>query len=415
MSTTHINCDQSGLSDAEALDAAAGRLQLEVIEEILDGGSPARVYLTRACGGEQLVVKILIAREGVVDGHDLGSFRHKLRQIEAIRATAPHLGARYLPIVHSLDGVDWAGYTTPYFPSRDLAAPLRDRGGEEVFFRQYTAVAEDLFVRGYGVAAVPAPPDYLERVVVGRFLRRLPVLERALPEALGADEVVVNGRLCLAPRLLLPRLLDEARRHLELMAPPRLMFCAHGDANTRNILVAPTADAVPDCRVIDPRGSSDYWDPVYDLAKTLFSLSVWDPALRLGFAIRTCGGPGRPAYEVGFRQPLYPGYRAAMRRFLPYLASLPGLVELFGDDRGWQARLLLTHDQHVLAEAPCRLSDRKPKWGCDGAPSSPEDLALGHYLLGTLLINELAEQLTGRGELDVGRHLSLVAGGDAAE
>jgi hypothetical protein len=63
---------------------------------------------------------------------------------------------------------------------------------------------------------------------------------------------------------------------------------------------------------------------------------------------------------------------------------------------------------HVLAEAPCRLSDRKPKWGCDGEPSSPEQLALGFYLMGTLLINELAGQLAAAGDLDGDRHLSLM-------
>jgi hypothetical protein len=54
------------------------------------------------------------------------------------------------------------------------------------------------------------------------------------------------------------------------------------------------------------------------------------------------------------------------------------------------------------------LSDRKPKWGCDGEPSSPEQLALGFYLMGTLLINELAGQLAAAGDLDGDRHLSLM-------
>ena len=403
MGTIHFRGDRPVRSDAEALDAVATRLRLEVVQEILDGGSSARVWLAQDAGGERYAVKTLLAIEGVVDGHDLGSFRQKLAQIEKIKAQAPALGARYLPILHSFDGGNWACQTTPYFPSQDQAAPLREAGGEAAFFAQYGAVAEDLFVRGYGVDAVAAPPDHIERVVVGRFLRRLPMLARALPEALAADELVVNGKPCVAPGVLLPRLLRQAAPRLKAMAPAKLGFCAHGDANTRNILMGEGTDF----RVIDPRGSTDYWDPVYDLAKTLFCLTVWDPALRLGFAIKRRAAAPTPHYDVAFRQPLYPGYRAAIRQFLPYLAAHPGLAGMLAGDPGWQARLLLTHDLHVLAEAPCRLSDRKPKQGCDGAPSSPEDLALGFYLLGTLLANELAGQLTGVGELDAERHLSL--------
>jgi hypothetical protein len=377
---------------------------VEPIEETLEGGSSARVYFARTAGGEALAVKILVARPGVVDGHDLQSFRSKLDQIRKIKAEAPHLGARYLPIVHTFEGPGWACYATPYYASTDLAAPLREPGGEGLFFEQCTAVMEDLFVRGYGAGAVAAPPDFLDRVVIGRFLRRLPMLEQALPDALRAEELVVNGRRCAAPRLLLPRILAEARSRLDRMKPSRLMFCAHGDANTRNILIGPArVEGAPDFRIIDPRGSTDYWDPVYDLAKWLFSLSVWDPALRLGFALRQNGS----AYEVRYRRPMYAGYRSAIERFAPYVASLKQLENMFEGDPEWQARLLLTHDMHVLAEAPCRLSDRKPKQGCDGAPSSPEELALGFYLMGTLFINHLAAQLMGSGELDAAHHLAL--------
>jgi hypothetical protein len=184
------------------------------------------------------------------------------------------------------------------------------------------------------------------------------------------------------------------------------MAPAHGDFNTRNVLLStrPGATAA-DFRLIDPRGSTEPWDPVYDLAKTLFSLSVWDPALRTGFSVRRAG---RHGYRVAFRQPVFPGYRAAIHAFLPRLRSHEGLSDLFRDDPAWLDRLLLTHDLHVLAEAPCRLSDPKPKPDLRGAESAPAELALGHYLLGTLLINDLAAQLSRTGRVDAGRHLALV-------
>ncbi len=404
MTTMHLQEDRAARSDAEALEWVCGRLQLDIIQEILDGGSSARVWLATNAAGERLAVKTVLALEGVVDGHDLDSFRQKVTQIEAIRAKAPTLGAHYLPILHNLVGPNWACQTTPFYPSQDQAAPLRQPDGAATFFAQYEAVAQVLFHDGYGAIAAPAPPDYVQRVIVGRFLRRLPMLARALPEALAAETLVVNDTPCLAPGVLLPRLLEQSAPRLAALAPVRLGFCAHGDANTRNILMGEGADF----RVIDPRGSTDPWDPVYDLAKTLFCLTVWDPALRLGFAIQRRGSDTQPHYQVDFRQPLYPGYRTAIQQFLPFMAAQPWWTALMATDPGWQSRLLLTHDMHVLAEAPCRLSDRKPKWGCDGEPSSPEQLALGFYLMGTLLINELAGQLAAAGDLDGDRHLSLM-------
>jgi hypothetical protein len=90
------------------------------------------------------------------------------------------------------------------------------------------------------------------------------------------------------------------------------------------------------------------------------------------------------------------------------LAGHAGIGELLDGDAAWWERLLLTHDLHVLAEAPCRLSDRKPKWDARGEVSTPEALALGHYLMGTLLLNDLVDQLDAGGDLDADRHFDLV-------
>ncbi|MFJ3788363.1 hypothetical protein [Kitasatospora sp. NPDC090091] len=392
-----------GWTEAAALAAAAETLGLTVAHEILDGGSPARVYRTTAPAGDDLVLKVLVPAPGAVDGHDLVSFRHKLRQIELLRTLAPRLAAHYLPVVHFLDGDGWAACTTPFYDSADLAAPLRESPPRTPeFFRRHTALVRALVLDGYAARSHPTPAGHLEEVVVGRFLRRLPALRRALPADLAtAERITVNGVPCAAPHLVLERLAGR----LAPLAPARLMAPAHGDANTRNVLWCARSEAPEEeFRLIDPRGSVQPWDPVYDLAKTLFSLTVWDPALRTGFSVHR----SERGYAVGFRQPVFPGYRAAIHRFLPHLASHKGLSLLFRDDPGWPERLLLTHALHVLAEAPCRLSDRKPKPDLQGRASTPEALALGHYLLGTLLINDLVDRLDRTGHVDAAGHLALV-------
>ncbi|MFD0351596.1 hypothetical protein ACFQ0M_47115 [Kitasatospora aburaviensis] len=287
--------------------------------------------------------------------------------------------------------------TTPRTWRHPAGSPPRT--GE--FFRRHAALVRALVLDGYAVRSHPTPAGHLEEVVVGRFLRRLPVLRRALPgDVTTAERITVNGVRCTAPHLVLERLTGR----LAPLAPARLMTPAHGDANTRNVLWCARSGATEEFRLIDPRGSVEPWDPVYDLAKTLFSLTVWDPALRTGFSVRR----SKHGYEVGFRQPVFPGYRAAIHRFLPHLASHGGLSLLFRDDPGWLDRLLLTHDLHVLAEAPCRLSDRKAKPDLQGRDSTPEALALGHYLLGTLLINDLVDRLDRTGHVDAAGHLALV-------
>ncbi len=87
---------------------AAAELDLEVLREILEGGSSARVYQARTAEGEDMVLKVLgSGGPTVVDGHDLGSFRAKAEQIAQIRQASPQLGSRYLPITHSIDAGTW--------------------------------------------------------------------------------------------------------------------------------------------------------------------------------------------------------------------------------------------------------------------------------------------------------------------
>lgn len=403
-----------GAEEAEqrAVAEAAARLGVTPGEEFLEGGSPARVHRATAEDGSEVVLKVLAAHPGAVDGHDLGSFHGKQRQIEEIRSRAPALAERYLPVLDTVEGDGWAATTTPYLPSEDLAACLRRTGdgGEELFFRRTAAVVQALLADGYATASCEVPPGHLAQMHIGRFLRRLPVLEEHFPDLAGRDELVVNGRLLRAPAPLLRDLLERERDRLAALAPARLMFPAHGDSNIRNLLFETADGAAPEPWIIDPRGSVEPFDPVYDLAKILFSLTVWDPMLRLG--VRAERDPAQEgAYAAAFRRPVYPGYRSAAHAFLDRLDEA-GAGDLFGADPHWKQRLLLTHDLHVLAEAPCRLSDRKPKPDAGGRHSPPGELALGHYLMGTELLNDLAEQWADTpGDLDPHRHLAVATGG----
>jgi hypothetical protein len=159
--------------------------------------------------------------------------------------------------------------------------------------------------------------------------------------------------------------------------------------------------------VLDPRGTLRFWDPVYDFAKALFSLTAFEPGLASGFAVSRRAGTGdRPSYRVALRGD-HRGHLAAAVRFLPFLDRLPFAAELDRVDPGWRRRLFYTHAVHCLAEAACRLSDRKPRVYPDATGwDACLLLARGLYLIGLVLLNDLVGTA---GEVSPRAHLGWLA------
>ncbi len=260
-------------------------------------------------------------------------------------------------------------------PDPDLAA----------FFGRLRPAFQVLTEQGYAVDRRPAPADHFHTAHLDRLRRRLPLLRRHLDPGLFGGQVIVNGRRCHGLPRLLNRLASDDRLPAALR-PGRLSFPVHGDLNLGNLLVA-GGDFV----VLDPRGTLLPWDPVYDLAKSLFSLSVFEQALARGFTVRRSAAAGdTPSFEVALRDGRA-GYLAAALAFVPFLERLPFAAELDRDDPAWRRRLLVTHAVHCLAEAACRLSDRKPRaYGQVRGWDACRLLATGLYLVGLVLLDDLA-------------------------
>jgi Phosphotransferase enzyme family len=361
-----------------ALGARAGRL-------LEGGGSPARLWSVQAGSGERLVVKVLHGRDGSVDGHDLRTFELKPRQIRMVHARLPGLSPSYARVVGRWRGPGWAAYAMPHYAGRAVTAPL-DRAVPDLaaFQDDLRRVFELLTVEGYAVDRRPAPPDHFRALHVDRLRRRLPLLRRHLDPGLFGDRVMVNGRLCRGLPALLEALGTDDRLGRGLQ-PGRLSFPVHGDLNLGNLLVGDDGFVV-----LDPRGTLAPWDPVYDLAKSLFSLTVFEQALARGFTLRSGRqADGTPSWEVALRAG-HPGYLTAAAGFIPFLESLSFAAELDRDDPDWRRRLLLTHAVHCLAEAACRLSDRKPRaYGPVAGWAACRLLATGLVLVGLLLLEDL--------------------------
>jgi hypothetical protein len=341
-----------------------------------------------------LVVKALTERDGLVDGHDLGTFTRKPRQTAAVHRELPGLSPYYARVAGHWRGPGWAAYAMPHYDGRPVTLPLDGpRPDVDGFLRDVTAVLGVLTESGYAQRSWPAAPDHFVTTHLARVRRRLPMLHRHLPAGMLADQpITVNGRRCRS----LPRLLDEVSADDTLLAtlrPGRLAFPVHGDLHLGNVLLR-RGGPDPEFTVLDPRGVLEPWDPVYDFAKSLFSLTIFERAITGGLRV------GRPVHP-GSRSGRYTvsltdhrdGYLTAAERFVPALAELPYFQHLDRVDPNWRTRLRFTHACHCLAESACRLSDRKHRaYGDVRGWDACVLLSTGLLLYGIRQLDELLDE-----------------------
>lgn len=402
-----------GVREDELITELSAEVHATVEEELTEGGSPARLVKLRMQDGSLQVLKLLVDMPGAVDGHDLDSFRVKLRQLDKITADAPRLAGVYTEKLREFHGENWAAYTMPYYPSEDIAACLRAaQPDEDRFFEHLDVSLGALAADGWLLDEVHVAPGTVSEIHADRLERRFWLLAKHLPaEYTTGERITINGRSCRNP-LAIAKLLRDRPDLTAGIDPTRLHFPAHGDLNTRNVLITSREEGVPAFRIIDPRGSIQNWDAVYDLAKVLFSLTVWDVGLREGFDIHSEGdNSGELAVTVAHRGGLYPSYRRAAEKLVGFIEGHAGVREVVKADLRWRDRLLLSHGFHLLAEAACRLSDIKKREGEGSAVElSPIELATGHYLFGVLFLEDAVSRLERHGVIDVREHLALLPG-----
>jgi hypothetical protein len=352
------------------------------------GGTSARVLLCEDGDGERVVVKVLHGGAGSVDGHDLGSFLRKPQQIARVHRDLPGLSPYYVPLTGSWHGPGWGAYAMPWIDGVPPAALLASgNAGSGEFTRTVRSVFEVLGAHGYAASQILAPAGHGQAAYPGRVRRRLPLLARHLDTALtGTSKLRVNGRAIAPVAELLTR--AEQPDVLAVLEPAALWYPVHGDLNLGNLLIRRGCPGqVPAFTVLDPRGIASHWDPVYDAAKALFSLTLFDAAMAGGFAIDREGGQ---EYAVRLRQPA-PALAGAAAEFPGVLASTGFFRALDRSDPAWRRRLLYAHAFHVLAESACRLSEQTHRHLPGGASGQEarRELATGLYLCGLLLLDSL--------------------------
>jgi hypothetical protein len=373
--------------------AIAARLGLTPVERLDSGGSDSVCLLVTDSGGARYVLKYLESGADRVDGHGVRTFRAKHHQQQHLTRIAPGVAARYLPVLHAEHQRGWSALLLPYSPHPTVAELGRTLPPED-FVRLLNAIIGALVDEGYALGGHPSDPALWHGTYLGRLTRRWWILRSHLPDDLQQDAVVINGRRVATMRHL--HQIAGAPEIAGLFAGSRLSYPVHGDLNLRNMLAAPGSSDTPVFHLIDPRGTDQPWDILYDLAKILFTLTLFDDAMRTGFTIASTA-PGE--YTVGLAGPS--GLRHTLPAFTATLPSLWARLEAAGlGDGPWPARLLLAHATHVLAESACRLSDR--------AAPLPTRLnrAVGLHLSGLLLLDDLLHRLPGGEPLD--DHLAIL-------
>ena len=351
------------------------------------GGSPALVWRALSATGEPIVIKFLDSAAGLVDGHDLGTFRLKPRQIAQVHTSAPGISPRYVRVIGEWHGPGMAAYAMPHHRGEPVSNALNGQAADVPgFLGTLRTILRELTDYGYSVTEWPGDVAYFRQHYLHRVRRRLPLLRSHLDrDVLDGAGAWVNGRRRPSVTELLSRLASD-HDLVSRIAPARLHFPLHGDLNLGNLLVHAGGYTV-----VDPRGTLSPWDCVYDVAKVMFSLTVFEPAMAGGFEIeRRTAADGVPAYRLQLRHPR-PKALAAASALPDVLGCLPFFRHLDQVDPGWRERLEFAHALHCLAEAACRLSDRKPL----NLPGGPRgwaaclELANGLLLTGLCLLDDV--------------------------
>lgn len=373
-------------SPPPALQSVCSELGTRKLVPLPGGGSPALVWVAETHSDDLLVIKFLDAAAGSVDGHDLRTFLRKPQQMARVHADLPQLSPFYAQVMGEWNGPGWAAYATPYYEGVRATAPLR-REDPDVpgFLAALRGVMKTLTEHGYAAGDWPAPSSHFRALHIDRVRRRLPLLRAHLdPSLFEGAGVWVNGRHH-PPLMQLLDMLGGDHGLLSDLQPTRLNYPVHGDINLGNLVMQTGRGFI----LLDPRGMFEPWDVVYDMAKVLFSLTIHEPAMEEGFVIARESARSGAHFRVSLRRPR-PTYFAAAARLPDLLGSLPFFSRLDRVDPCWRKRLAFAHASHCLAEAACRLSDRKQRdFGATRGWAACLELACGLLLTGLALLDDL--------------------------
>jgi len=339
----------------------------------------------------KVFVRKMAVREGV-EGNGLPKLKAEIRFLSEVLGNSKYsaLATVYLKMLNVVDNEELAHYDMPIIgDGRNLATVLSNVDGISVddFYRLLDNLLSVIVPGGYMIdgkdLSVNESQERLDDLYVNRVKTRVESLRQAgiygvsplLPvELLSQKNIVINGKAYQSPLEILNKL--DANPELRGFFRPRYEgFCVHGDLNVLNILYDKEEDRL---RLIDPRGVTGKWDPLYDFGKMKMGLGGFEYQM-MGNYILEMDDKG---YELSFTGDTLK-LAEANERFLDFLAHSDNFKPLRDKEPYWRERILFSEAVHDLGDVPFRLH-------IDESAKS----AVFSYLLGTLLLNQLLDRVS---------------------
>ncbi len=370
--TLHHHKEQTyhEMSDMRAMEDFL--LPGEHIVRYLKGSSAAYLCIVAGVDGIQKVRKVAM-RDGV-EGNGVAKVANEIHYYNHVARYEPDLAALYPRMLDSKIGDTFSSETIEYLDGPNYYEALQ---ANELPFAAYEESIRRFIDTLCSRALQRCTSDKdaensLNSYYLERALTRLQSI-RGLIEV--HDTITINGTQFTAPHIILTELLEN--KALRAFILPHLeCFCFHGDLTFLNTVYLQQSNEI---RLIDPRGYTGAWDPLYDFGKLKFTLS--------GFGEFIIGSQDmvkkdQDGYVIDFGC-VAPSAQKLNDKMLDMLAD----SELFNEkiikhEPHWRQRIALAEATHYLADIPFRLFTDDGTWS-----------AIASYVVGTYYLNQAFEAL----------------------
>lgn len=374
------------------------------------GGSAADVVRFVCADGTSVVAKFQATGAVLVDGHEVEALRRKALQLRSVREHLPDLAPYSALVLAEFSRNGAYGFVMPYYAG-DTVTERMLLGHEGTV--ELRCLLEVLIKHGYAQCVIPVGRGHFLDTHVRRVRRRLDVIGEHLPTVMrSADVLRINGRSTTHAR----ELLDQIEADSGLMArlePTALSLPIHGDAVLSNFIWHPARRPGAEFTAIDPRGTLEPWDPVYDFAKMLFSLCIYDLGMAAGFAIEVGeASNGELGVSLGLRRRSRNYYDRAAE-YLQLLESAPSFGRLpLAREARWRERVLYANAMHCLAFAACRVAGARARRGAEdpGLIFAARESVAGFYLAGVAFLGLLLDAARANVEVTMPEYLNVLWG-----
>lgn len=263
-------------------------------------------------------------------GH--GGIQQLVNQFCYIDGLGPSCNKRFPAVWGKVEYPDFAEYKMESIPYK---TKLRDclLGNPEDSFepcfgpKEAIAALDNVLTFALGQLATAnrhdVPRDYLEKVLWGKYERRLKeTLEKIdtllkieynwspstyyyeehyylnrLKKMFQEDEIPINNELYKNPQYILNKLKKAKNIHPDLT--PNKLYHVHGDLHFDNIHIDPSDEKISEFRLIDPHGFLNGADIAYDIGKILHSChGKYDFLHRMWFELNSINLGGKEGFNI---------------------------------------------------------------------------------------------------------------------